>query len=387
MHFLVPVLRHARVQFVWRKTPTLREFLCKPSTLASYLEGARPPVCKCREILESEPRWPSVLFDGSRHIAAQQGLIPWPTGLRHLVDFPASLNLPCRRGDIVRSILDSFRHLRKRCRIADDGRLAEDTVAGLAEKLWLLAEARAVRAPVQWEHARAAQVFLEGFFVSAFDHNPSRIGAFCPFLVYKQACCALDFREFASQHANITWSHVWSRGGDPDDAVREMAEVPGLPSVLTPSAARVRNSQVGTPQFLPKWKAPGLKWRLIINKKATPCNLLHSLVARAVDVLLDRCAQDLWSDLNDLSLFLPASQFFNSEIKRRFRLPEHCTVAADMVDCFHHIPCASCPRWWDSASEPWRALGFTCISVPRSAGTPGRLGKFEAPGWEVFNFC
>ena len=58
-----------------------------------------------------------------------------------------------------------------------------------------------------------------------------------------------------------------------------------------------------------------------------------------------------------------------------------------MVDCFHHIPCASCPRWWDSASEPWRALGFTCISVPRSAGTPGRLGKFEAPGWEVLTFA
>ena len=54
-----------------------------------------------------------------------------------------------------------------------------------------------------------------------------------------------------------------------------------------------RTWTIAHPAILPKFKAPGVKWRLLINKRRTPCNTLHSIVCRAIDALFEWDAQTL----------------------------------------------------------------------------------------------
>ena len=61
-----------------------------------------------------------------------------------------------------------------------------------------------------------------------------------------------------------------------------------------------RSWGVSTPKFLPKWKATGIEWWLIIDKSTNPCNGLHGAVSRAVDVVLSAMPKQLWSDFNSI---------------------------------------------------------------------------------------
>jgi hypothetical protein len=94
---------------------------------------------------------------------------------------------------------------------------------------------------------------------------------------------------------------------------------------------------------------------------------------------LDSFPLELWCDLPSLLAFVQACDVFNARVYDCF--PEvdlmSETVAADMVDCFHHIPCAECPRIWSELRDYWREKGFLGISVPRRRGgdISGRLGK------------
>ena len=70
-----------------------------------------------------------------------------------------------------------------------------------------------------------------------------------------------------------------------DQVLKCMASIPGLPDHLAPalhSAVAKKIWRVASISLLPKWKCPGLKWRLIVNKHFTPCCGLHSLVSRAL---------------------------------------------------------------------------------------------------------
>ncbi len=81
---------------------------------------------------------------------------------------------------------------------------------------------------------------------------------FCPQLVFVHACKALDFGAFTAADANITW-----QAATPQllrDALETMREVPGLPSDLAPArftVVPVREWQLASTSFLPKWKCPG----------------------------------------------------------------------------------------------------------------------------------
>ena len=58
-----------------------------------------------------------------------------------------------------------------------------------------------------------------------------------------------------------------------------------------------------------------------------------------------------------------------------------------MADCFHHLPCAECVRFWDEACAALAEQGVDFVSVTRTAqAQPGRLGKHEGPGWITLSF-
>ena len=213
------------------------------------------------------------------------------------------------------------------------------------------------------------------------SHNPTCLAIICPMLAHMQACRLLDF-SIPCTAPNIVWktsnSSVFS------EAIADMAAIPGLPEFLQPpSLTKVPKSkwQIGTISVLPKWKAPGVKWRLIINKHATPCCYLHSVVSKAIDVLLDSFPMHLWSDFMSVQDVVYMVHDFNSR-SDRFAFDCGYTVAADMKDSFRHLPCPDGEVMWSALSDWWRSRNVHGVSVPAmNSGEKGQLGNCTDPGW------
>ena len=226
--------------------------------------------------------------------------------------------------------------------------------------------------------------FLHGLVCQPFDHNLSRLGVFCPELVRHHARRALGLDVADSKKFR------WRIPLLPADAVVSMSRVLGLPDGLQPrsfSDVRAADWQVGVPRLMPKWKAPGSKWRLIINKRRTPCNRLHGLICRALDTLLDNFPKHLWSDFTSPSDFLTDVHAFNIKTNEMFKHTVSFTLPADMCDCFHHIPVGELRGIWEELKNWWLAQGISAVSVPRGRRRGcGQLGPVDLPGWEMITF-
>jgi len=240
--------------------------------------------------------------------------------------------------------------------------------------------------PLSWEDVQAAREFLRGFFVSMFDHNTSHVGVFCMRLAWMHARTALCLDVNGSSSGNFEWCTDISV----KKALASMGAVPGLNPKLLPKCVSVVSSRlwaVGEPKLLPKWKAPGVKWRLLVNKRSTPCNGLHGIVSRVIDVVLNAMPKHMWSDLNSIRDFVDECSVFNDMMADQFTTPVTCTVAGDMADCYHHIPCNDCTEVWRSLKSYWMSRGVLYISVPkRSKLGPGKLGMHELRGWVCVTF-
>ncbi|CAJ1435830.1 unnamed protein product, partial [Effrenium voratum] len=285
--YWLPVMRHARLRAQWKATPTLADALCKGPALTELLGASRPPECVCSRFLALDPRWPIVTVDGVSHIAASQGHIPWPDNLACFARLPANLCLPPKSAQVTSAVRAFLRSVRDRCKVADEDLLVESAVVGLSDALGelLTKNQNRLRAPVTWEQVEAARLFLRSFFVQVFDHNLCRFGAFCPALVRLQACRVLDFGDQASG-----MDFAWDAGGNYSEVLISLATVQHLPSHLQParlSITATRSWSIGQPIILPKWKAPGIKWRLVVNKHSAPTTGLHSAVSKAIDVALN----------------------------------------------------------------------------------------------------
>ena len=119
--YWLPVLRHARFAFSTTRTPSVRDKLVNTDTFCTYLNNNSVPQCRCSDLLSRNMSWPTVFFEGERHIAAPQRLIPWPAEIKHLGFWPASIALPPTFDDLLSSLRKPFGNLRDRCRIRDDG--------------------------------------------------------------------------------------------------------------------------------------------------------------------------------------------------------------------------------------------------------------------------
>ena len=104
----IPVLRHARFSFCWARSPTLRELLSTAKCFTESVACHVPPACSCAQRLAIDPTWPTVCYEGHRHIAAAQGRVPWPERLKHLARWPASIALPPREADLISSLRKSL---------------------------------------------------------------------------------------------------------------------------------------------------------------------------------------------------------------------------------------------------------------------------------------
>jgi hypothetical protein len=383
-HWL-PILRHARLRIQWSSTSTLGDLLCNGGSLASDLVlPAR--VCMCQQLLRVDASWPTVCVDGVVHIAASQGRVPWPSHLRKFASLPANLSLPPKRSQVVSQLRTFLRSFRDRCKLHDETLRVECVVADVGASLVQCLDKSCISSLVTWAEVALAREFLEPFFVQVFDHNLSRFGLFCPALVHGQACKALDFGP-----AESGTDFVWVPGGCEQEArvLGAMASVEGVPSHLQPSqlsACPKRSWSIGCPVLLPKWKAPGVKWRLVVNKHNAPPTGLHSAVSKAIDVALDGMPREAWSDFASALGFLELAAEFNCRAGSMFDDPCVWTEAADMVDCFHHLPCAEAASMWDVVSEFWVGLGILCLSVPKRKGSgPGKFGRYEEAGWVCFS--
>ncbi len=126
---------------------------------------------------------------------------------------------------------------------------------------------------------------------------------------------------------------------------------------------------------------------MLVNKHPAPCCGLHSFVARAIDVALDALPVEQWSDYMSLMDIVRFTHDFNARAASMFSCTEGTTVAADMVDCFHHVPCMQCMSIWASVAAYWEARGFKGVSVPsKSLGLKGRLGLCQDRGWTHIRF-
>ena len=384
--FWLPVMRHARLRAQWKATPTLADALCKGPALTELLGASRPPDCVCSHFLALDPRWPIVTVDGVSHIAASQGHIPWPDNLACFARLPANLCLPPKSGQVTSAVRAFLRSVRDRCKVADEDLLVESAVVGLSDALGelLTKNQNRLRAPVTWEQVEAARLFLRSFFVQVFDHNLCRFGAFCPALVRLQACRVLDFGDQASG-----MDFAWDAGRNYSEVLISLATVQHLPSHLQParlSITATRSWSIGQPIILPKWKAPGIKWRLVVNKHSAPTTGLHSAVSKAIDVALNHMPRETWGDFSSSVSFLDLVADFNQRVQERFESCCVWTEAADMVDCYHHLPCDQAPLVWDAVATFLSNRGIHFISVPRRKGfCLGRFGQCLDAGWVCFS--
>jgi hypothetical protein len=212
---------------------------------------------------------------------------------------------------------------------------------------------------------------------------------FCELLAFNSFCKALDFTASESTGINYSWEQEFP--GSWQHVLDTMSALPGVPPAFSPSArSSVPRSlwDIGRPAFLPKWKAPGLKWRLIIDKHRAPCSGLHSVIARVIDAALDNLPVEMWSDYNSLMDLLPCVADFNDHVASLFSDPVFTIEAEDMADCYHHLPCNRAPAIWDDVCSFWMKRGVAHISVPTGRGRGrGRLGVHDLPGWLVVPLC
>ena len=209
-----------------------------------------------------------------------------------------------------------MRAFRKRCRVADDGCEVESMVAGGLQTLSSRLDRAMALFPLSNENIKDAKGFVRGLVCLPSDHNITRLGFPCPVLLFSHACQALELDSV------IDGNFAWDRDITVQDALRHMASIPGAPAALQPcrvSAVPRYQWKVGSPCFLPKWKAPGIKWRRIIDKKLTPCNRLHGIVCRCIDVLLDNYPHHLWSDFGTPSDFVSEVRFFKGRARQLSR--------------------------------------------------------------------
>ena len=385
--YFVPVVHDARFKCCWAASPTLKSCLAtKTNILHNMLLEITEPVCNCAELIACNPSWPCIVVEGQRHIAAPQSFIPWPVSLKHFARLPASITLPPKKSQLISSLGDVFRRLQARCHIKDDFGCVESCVTEIVAQIWPLVEARASKHPISWGDVSRAKEFLGGLFVSMFDHNTSHIGVFCMKLVSEHARAALDLDKDCFRGVNFDWSSPLGF----KSVLARMSYVRGLPHYLQPRALSlvpIRSWNIGSPKFLPKWKAPGVKWRLLIDKHFTPCGGLHSITCRAIDVALNAMPIENSSDLPSTRAFIKECCDFNHAVRRHFPSPNFCIEAADMKDCFHHLPAQDCPMIWRKIQDFWAQRGVMFLSVPKkSRHGAGRLGKCELSGWVTLTF-
>ena len=379
-----PVLRHAVLKFHWKATPTLAESLCTASALPHFLSVSAPPP-RCAQLFGCDERWPGIVIDGERHIAATHHTVPWPSNLEHSKTVAATLNLPPKRTCIVAQLRSTLRRLRQRCKVRDDCCSVESLVSEASGPLWEAVLKNSRDCPVGWRDVYAARKFLAGLFIQHFDHNPSMLGIFCWKLVIKHCRKALNFG--TDQSTDFRWQPCASH----DDVLQRMCSVPGLSHHLQPSAVTSLSRRawaVAGPAILPKWKAPGVKWRLLINKRFTPCNSLHSLVCRAIDVLMNALPRQSWCDAHSIDEIVSQTLIFNAELRSRYvQGGFHAYVAAaDMINCFHHLPVDQILSTWDDLAAYWRSKGVSCVSVSRHSNNGGaKLGRYDMPGFFVIS--
>lgn len=382
----VPILRHARIRFHWSRTPTLAQALSTARGLSKLICHQLPLTCDCSQRVARDGRWTGVTIDGNFHIASPQQMIPWPRDLSHLAHHPASITLPPRRSHVLASMRESLRCLQTRCRIDPTDAYIEDITGTAGQELLRLLHESAQHFPIKWIDITRARQFLQGFFVQYFDHNTSSIGAFCPVLVQRFGQQLLDFGPHG-KGLDFEWFTQFSE----ISAIDDMSSISGIPEHLQPtrlSSTRRATWKLGTVKLLPKWKAPGLKWRLVIDKHATPRNGIHSIVCRGIDAALDNYPRHFWSDCRSVQDVVTLSICYNDLLRQEF--PEgisHWTESADMCDCFHHLPITEACGIWSDITEYWQAKGVNYITVPRKRGTgTARLGKYDIPGYVSLSF-
>ena len=62
-------------------------------------------------------------------------------------------------------------------------------------------------------------------------------------------------------------------------------------------------------------------------------------------------------------------------------------AAADMKDCFRHLPCPDGLNMWNALAQYWVQRNVSGVSVPgRSLQSKGVLGRRDDPGWKYCSF-
>ena len=368
------------------RTPTLAQALSTARGLSKLICHQLPLTCDCSQRVARDGRWTGVTIDGNFHIASPQQMIPWPRDLSHLAHHPASITLPPRRSHVLASMRESLRCLQSRCRIDPTDAYIEDITGTAGQELLRLLHESAQHFPIKWIDITRARQFLQGFFVQYFDHNTSSIGAFCPVLVQRFGEQLLDFGPHG-KGLDFEWFTQFSE----ISAIDDMSSISGIPEHLQPT--RLSSTwraawKLGTVKLLPKWKAPGLKWRLVIDKHATPRNGIHSIVCRGIDAALDNYPRHFWSDCRSVQDVVTLSICYNDLLRQELAEGiSHWTESSDMCDCFHHLPITEACGIWSDITEYWQAKGVNYITVPRKRGTgTARLGKYDIPGYVSLSF-
>ena len=91
-----------------------------------------------------------------------------------------------------------------------------------------------------------------------------------------------------------------------------------------------------------------------------------------------------WCDAHSIDEVVSQTMVFNAELQSKFpdgRFRSY-TAAADMIDCFHHLPVCQVLSIWDDVASYWRTRGVGFVSVARqSKGGAADMGKYDMPGF------
>ena len=69
----LPMLRHARLYIAWASSRSLQQSLCTHGDISRLVFP--PPHCPCEGLLQRKASWPTICFEGRRHVVATQGEI------------------------------------------------------------------------------------------------------------------------------------------------------------------------------------------------------------------------------------------------------------------------------------------------------------------------
>ena len=279
----IPIHANTHVNLVWLPTKSLADLVCNAG--ASWQQILDPAFARC-VCHNFSHEWPRLDLGFGSHICAMQFEVPVPEHLAWITRLPATTRVMPDRAFVYASIRNSLCALVRRIRPQLDASwLIKQLASSLADD-WLASLPSSSKDFLTLTSCRQFARLRSNLWCQYLDHARTTLCFLCPALVHQGAVRTYSVHPSACATKYIEWL--------PFDSIQNTldlcARIPGLDPHLQPhciSKVRPCKWQLGMAQLLPKWKAPGLKFRPVVSKCFEPTHDINSCCCRSIEFLID----------------------------------------------------------------------------------------------------